>query len=138
MKEAGATGLKRKKTELTKLDRRLKSLDKDFHQNLDFLKRGLLNEEEFSKANVERRDERATTEMQLAEIREELHRAETIQESVDSLPGRITTFAESFEKLEVPKAKAMLQMILKRAYVWTDGRVEPQFRLGRSVSSKRC
>ena len=31
-------------------------------------------------------------------------------------------------KLELPKAKAMLQMILKGAYVWTDGRVELEFR----------
>jgi hypothetical protein len=30
--------------------------------------------------------------------------------------------------LEVPKAKAMLQMILKAAFVWTDGRVELEFR----------
>ena len=31
-------------------------------------------------------------------------------------------------KLELPKAKAMLQMILKGACVWTDGRVELEFR----------
>ena len=128
LKEAGATELNRKKTELTKLDRRLKSLDSDFHKNLDYLKRGLLNEEEFSKANVERRDERATLEMRLAELREELHRPEINRESITSLPARITSFVESFEQLEVPKAKAMLQMILKGAYVWTDGRVELEFR----------
>ena len=128
LKQSGATELIRKKTELTKLERRLKSLDSDFHKNLDYLKRGLLNEEEFSKANVERRDERASVEMRLAELREELHRAETTRESIASLPERITSFVESFEQLEVPKAKAMLQMILKGAYVWTDGRVELEFR----------
>ena len=68
LKRSGGNEQERKKTELTKLDRRLKSLDSDFHKYLDYLKRGLLNEEEFSKANVERRDERATVEMQLAEI----------------------------------------------------------------------
>ena len=31
-------------------------------------------------------------------------------------------------KLELPKAKAMLRMILKGAYVWTDDRVELEFR----------
>ena len=66
--------------------------------------------------------------MRLAELREELHRAEATRESITSLPERITSFVESFEQLEVPKAKAMLQMILKRAYVWTGGRVELEFR----------
>ena len=128
LKESGATELKRKKTELVKLGRRLKSLDRDFHENLGFLKRGLLNEEEFLKANAERRNERTSVEMRLAELREELHRAETTRESITSLPERVTSFIESFEQLEVPKAKAMLQMILKGAYVWTDGRVELEFR----------
>jgi DNA invertase Pin-like site-specific DNA recombinase len=128
LKEAGAGELKRKKTELTKLERHLKSLDTDFHENLAFLKRGLLNDEEFSKANAERRNERTSVEMQLAELREELHTAETTRESITSLPERIASFVDSFEQLEVPKAKAMLQMILKGAHVWTDGRVELEFR----------
>lgn len=128
LKETGAGELKRKRTELGKLDKRLKSLDRDFHRNLEFLKRNLLNEEEFSKANAERRNERTSVKMRLAELREELHQAETAQESVNSLPGRISSFTESFDQLEVPKAKAVLQMILKGAYVWTDGRVELEFR----------
>ena len=128
LKEAGAGELKRKKTELTKLERHLKSLDTDFHENLAFLKRGLLNDEEFSKANAERRNERTSVEMRLAELREELHTAETTRESITSLPERIASFVDSFEQLEVPKAKAMLQMILKGAHVWTDGRVELEFR----------
>jgi site-specific DNA recombinase len=128
LKETGVTGLKRKKTELTKLEKRLKALDSDFQKNLDFLKRGLLNEEEFSKSNTEHRDERASVEMRLAELREQLHSAETAQESVTSLPERVSSFTESFEQLEVPKAKAMLQMILSTAHVWTDGRVELEFR----------
>ena len=128
LKETGAGELKRKRTELAKLDKRLKSLDRDFHKNLEFLKRNLLNEEEFSKANAERRNERTSVEMRLAELREELHQTETAQESVNSLPQRISSFTESFEQLEVPKAKAVLQMILKGAYVWTDGRVELEFR----------
>ena len=128
LKEAGGTELKRKQTELTKLEGRLKSLDRDFHENLAFLKRGLLNDEEFSKANAEHRTERTSAEMRLAELREELNRIETTRESITSLPERISSFIESFEQLEVPKAKAMLQMILKGAYVWTDGRVELEFR----------
>ena len=128
MEQTGEKELKRKMAELTKQDTRLKGLDSDFHKNLDYLKRGLLNEEEFSKANVERRDDRSNVEMRLAELREEVRSAVTVQESVSSLPERISSFVESFERLETPKAKAMLQMILKAAYVWTDGKVELEFR----------
>ena len=48
LKQSSNTELNRKRSELTKLGKRLKSLDSDFHKNLDFLKRGVLNEEEFS------------------------------------------------------------------------------------------
>ena len=128
LKGSGGTELKRKKSELAKLEGRLKSLDTDFHQNLTFLKRGLLNDEEFSKANAEHRTERTSAEKRLAELREELNRGETARESITSLPERIGSFTESFERLDVPMAKAMLQMILKGAYVWTDGKVELVFR----------
>ena len=128
LEQTGAAELKRKTAELTRLGKQLKALDSDFHKNLDYLKRGLLNEEEFSKANVERRNERTNLEMRLAELREAVHAAETVRESVTSLPERISSFVESFEQLETPKAKAMLQMILKAAYVWTDGKVELEFR----------
>jgi hypothetical protein len=57
-----------------------------------------------------------------------VHSAESSQESIAAIPGQVTSFVESFEHLEIPKAKAMLQMILKAAYVWTDGTVELEFR----------
>jgi DNA-binding winged helix-turn-helix (wHTH) protein len=88
----------------------------------------LLNEEEFSKANIERRDERTSTEMRVAELREEVHSTESSQNSIATVPGRGTSFIESFEQLETPKAKAMLHLILKAVYVWTDGKVELKFR----------
>lgn len=55
-----------KKSELKKLEKRLVGLEKDFQKNLEYLKKGLLNEEEFGAANVFRRDERAETEIRLA------------------------------------------------------------------------
>lgn len=128
LKQTGDTELKRMKTELSKLNKRLKTLDSDFHKNLDYLKRGLLNEEEFSKANIERRDERTSTEIRLAELREEVHSAESSQDSIAAVPERVASFIGSFEQLETPKAKAMLHMILKAVYVWTDGKVELEFR----------
>lgn len=128
LEQSGKSDLKRKKTELSRLEKRLAALDRDFHQNLELLKKGILNEEEFSKANVRRRDERAATEMRLAVLREELSLAESAQETASALPEQIRSFTESFEKLETPRAKAILQTILKAAYIWNDNRIELEFR----------
>ena len=122
--ETGKVDLERKKTELVRSEKQLGKLDADFLQNLDLLKKKMLSEEEFSSANSRRRDKRAKTEMRLAVLREEVNCAESAHESASSLPGKVKSFLESFQQLETPKAKAMLQMILKAAYVWTDGRVE--------------
>lgn len=126
--ETGKAELKRKRPELKRLEKRLGRLDSDFHKNLDYLKRGLLNEEEFARANAGRRDERTSVEMRLAELREELSAAESAQESASALPERISSFLESFEQLETRKGKAMLQVILKAAYIWREGRIELEFR----------
>jgi hypothetical protein len=120
--------LDRKKKERARTEKRLAALDADFHKNLDLLKDGILNEREFSAANEKRRDERASTEMRLAELREEIAAAESARESVTRMPERIASFVEAFEQLDAPKAKAMLQMILKAVYAWNDGRVELEFR----------
>ena len=77
LSESGKTELTRKKSELKKLEKRLAGLEKDFRKNLDYLKKGLLNEEEFGTANVLRRDELAKTEIRLATLREELSTAES-------------------------------------------------------------
>ena len=49
-------------------------------------------------------------------------------ETVSSLPERIRSFTESFEEMDTPRAKAILQTILKAAYVWNDNRIELEFR----------
>lgn len=128
LQESGRSELKRKQTEHSRLEKRLAALDADFHKNLELLKKGLLNDEEFSKANEQRRDERASTEIRLAELREHLSSAERAQETASALPGRIRSFVESFQGIEPPKAKAVLQTILKAAYVWNDNRIELEFR----------
>lgn len=123
-----ASRIKAQKRELAKLEKKLAALDSDFHKNLDLLKKGLLNEEEFGKANERRRDERAATESRLAELREESEAAESAKESAAALPHRIKSFLQLMEELEPPKAKAILQTILKASYIWREGRIELEFR----------
>lgn len=128
LSETSKTDLKRKRSELTKLEKKLAGLDQDFKKNLEYLKKGLLNEEEFGKANTLQRDERAQTESRLAELRGELETAESKQATAAALPSQIKSFVESFEDLETPKAKALLQTILKSAHIWRGGKIELEFR----------
>ena len=128
IKDSGAKELNRKKNELSRTEKQLADLEADFHKNLDLLKKELLTEEEFGAANAKRRDERAKTEMRLADLRDEISTAESAHDSLTGLPDRIAGFRDAFEQLDVPKAKAMLQMMLKAVYVRNDNRIEVEFR----------
>ena len=128
LSESSKSDLVRSKRELKRLEKKLVGLDSDFQKNLEYLKKDLLNEEEFGAANVQRRDERAKTQIRLAELREALAKAEAAKESTSALPDQISSFLKSFESLEVRKAKAILQTILDEAHIWRDGKIELKFR----------
>lgn len=61
-------------------------------------------------------------------MRNQVEQAQTSQESASSLPEKIKTFTESFEEMETPKAKAILQTILEAVYIFNDNRIEIAFR----------
>ena len=128
LSESSKTDLARKKRERKKLEKRLAGLESDFHKNLDYLKKNLLNEEEFGVANMKHRDERAKTEIKLVSLRDDIKNAESAKESASALPIQIKSFMKSFEQLEVRKAKAILQTILESAHIWRDGKIELKFR----------
>lgn len=128
LSESSKADLARKKRELKKLEKRLVGLESDFHKNLEYLKKNLLNEEEFGAANMKHRDLRAKTEIKLASLRDDIKIAESAKESVSALPIQIKSFMKSFEQLEVRKAKAILQTILESAHIWRDGKIELKFR----------
>jgi site-specific DNA recombinase len=128
LSESSKTELSRKKSELKKLEKRLAALENDFQKNLEYLKKDLLNEEEFGAANILRRDERATIEIRLASLREELSKAESVRQNASTLPAQVKSFMKSFEDLEIRKAKAILQTILESAHIWRDGKIELKFR----------
>lgn len=109
-------------------ERRLETLDADFHKNLGLLKRGILTEEEFNRANLARRGERAATEARLAELRAKAEAQRTRAENAEALPVKVKGFLETFQGADVRHAKAQLQTILKAAHVFRDGRIELEFR----------
>ena len=92
------------------------------------MKRDVLNEEEFRKANEARREERTRLEARRAPLSEWLAQQHDRQEAVGSLPGRVRSFLKDFQQLDVQRAKALLQTILKAAHVYRDGRIELEFR----------
>lgn len=120
--------VRQQEAELRQIQRRLTALDRDFHQNLALLKRGLLNEEEFHKANVARRQDRARDEARRAEVAQWLAQERDRQEALDTLPQRVGSFLQDVLAMDTRRAKALLQTILKAAHVYRDDRIELEFR----------
>jgi hypothetical protein len=50
------------------------------------------------------------------------------KQATEALPARVRSFLDDFQGVDVRRAKAMLQTILKAAYVYNDGRIELEFR----------
>ena len=118
----------RREAELRQVERRIAELEADFAKNLELLKREVLNEEEFRAANEARREERAWLEKRQAEGSTWLDQQHQRQDAVDTLPTRVGSFLDDFQPLDVRRAKALLQTILKAAGVFRDGRIELEFR----------
>ena len=88
----------------------------------------MLNEEEFRKAHEATRDERTRLEARQAELSSWLDQQHQRQEAVDTLPTRVGSFLEDFLSMDVRRAKALLQTILKAARVYRDDHIELEFR----------
>ncbi len=120
--------VRRRGAELRQVDRRLAEVEADFAKNLALLKRDVLDEEEFRKANEARRDERARLTGRQTELAEWLANQRSRQEAVGTLPTRVRSFLKDVQSLDTRRAKALLQTILSTAHVYRDGRIELEFR----------
>jgi site-specific DNA recombinase len=115
--------------ELKRVEKRLADLDTQFLTQLDgLLKRKVLNEQEFAKANEAARSQKADLEMRREELTNLLNKVRATEAMVERVPRVIKTFEEAFQSLEPRQQKAQLQTILKAANVYKDGRVELEFR----------
>jgi len=120
--------VRRRETELRQIEKRLIAIEVDFAKNLELLKRDVLNEEEFRRANEERRADRERLVAQQTELTEWLAQQHERQEAVGTLPTRVRSFLQDVQSLDVRRSKALLQTILQAAHVWRDGRIELEFR----------
>lgn len=120
--------IKRQETELRQVERRLAEVEADFAKNLELLKRDVLNEDEFNKANVVRREERTRLTERQVELTAWVAQEHDRLETVSALPARLRSFLKDFQGLEVRRAKALLQTILATATVYRDQTIELSFR----------
>ena len=119
--------IRRRGAELKQVERRLAEVEADFAKNLALLKRDVLDEEEFRKANEARREERARLTDRQTELSEWLAQQRDRQEAVGSLPARARSFLRDVQALDTRRTKALLQTILSAAHVYRDGRIELEF-----------
>jgi hypothetical protein len=103
-------------------------LAQNFTRNLDLLKRDVPSQEEFNKANLARRDERARLTGRQTELTAWVAQQHDRQETVGALPSRVRSFLKDFQSLDVRRAKALRRTILASATVSYDGTTEPNFR----------
>ena len=75
-----------------------------------------------------RRDERARLTGRQTGLTAWLVQQRERQEAVGTLPTRVRSFLKDFQSLDVRRAKALLQTILKTATVTKDGTIELEFR----------
>jgi hypothetical protein len=104
-------------------------LEIQFLTQLDgLLKRKVLTEQEFARANEVTRAKKEELEARKAEFATLLSNAMATEALVEKVPKAILAFEEAFESLEVRQQKAHLQAILKAATIYKDGRIELEFR----------
>ena len=78
------------------MKRRFAEVEADFAKNLALLKRDVLNEEEFRKANEARREERTRLGARQAELSEWVAQQHDREEAVDTLPSRVRSSPRGF------------------------------------------
>ena len=94
----------------------------------DLLKRKVISEAEFDRANQAERAKTAMLEKHRAELKGWLEKERDRVSLAERLPHSIGIFIDAFDKLDPRQQKAQLQTILKAARVFRDGGVELEFR----------
>ena len=120
--------LSKKRSELKDIEASLADLETQFTQNLGFLRRGVLNEQEFVKANNMARDQQSAFQESRETLARWIEEQAGREQTIERVPGMIKTFLEDFHIMEPRVQKAHLQTILKAAHVSRD-KIELEFRV---------
>ena len=128
MEAAEERDLGQRQAELDEVLAGISELESQFSRHLDLLKREVLNEGEFVKANEGIRSQRDAFEARKLELESWLEEQRGKVSAAEGMPQAIRSFMEDFQSMEVRVQKAHLQTILKAAHVHRDGRIELEFR----------
>ena len=115
-------------SELKDVETGLAELDAQFTQNLGFLRRGILNEQEFVKANNMARDQVAALQERRQSLAQWVDEQKDRMQTRDRMPGLIKTFLEDFQAMDPRLRKSHLQTILKATHISRDT-IELEFRV---------
>ena len=119
--------LSTRESELKAVESGLTELDAQFTQNLGFLRRGILNETEFVKANDIVRHQASALQERKESLAQWVDEQKQRSKTRERLPGLIKTFLEDFQTMDPRLRKSHLQTILKAAHV-RRGTIELEFR----------
>ena len=103
-------------------------MERDFHRNVDLVKREMINEEEFKRLNEATRAQRQELESRRADLEREVSAVKSQEQLAEQVPPAIGSFMDDMQRLEPREAKAALQAILKAVHVSNDRRLELEFR----------
>lgn len=118
----------RQEQELARVTTRLKELETGMLNDLDRLDRNIITEAEYTKRAEVRRLEQAALQARKGELEASIAAQRDREAQAKAVPVKVRSFLEDFQGMEVTRAKAVLQTILKAAHVWKDGRIEVEFR----------
>ena len=117
IESADQAELTARETELKDIELALADLDSQFTQNLGFMRRGVLNEQEFVKANNLAREQVSALQAQKEYLVEWVDEQKEREQTTERVPGMVKTFIEDFQAMEPRVRKSHLQTILKSAHV---------------------
>ena len=118
----------RQEQELAKATARLSELETGMLNDLDRLDRNIITEAEYTKRAEVRREEQAGLQARKSTLEGSIAAQRDREAQAKAVPIRVSSFLEDFQGMDVVKAKAILQTIVKAAHVWKDGRIELEFR----------
>ena len=114
--------------ELATITARLAQLEQAFLNDLDRVDREVLTEAEYLKRQEVRRQEQERLAVRKEDLEAVVAAQRDLAAQATAVPLKVGSFLEEFGNMDVPRAKAALQTVLKAAHIYSDGTIELEFR----------